>query len=138
MQKFESTTWIDERELDFRFWCKHTFDSIWAATCVVSAQPFVDSVYLGTTHSAPWRWKLCDGHNNMVCHQRNYDIMYPLGSSYGANILAMERLVQSKMLDHFEPKCSFCSRYRPGPLKRHNLAILYICVVLKESHKGTF
>ena len=77
-QELGSKKYVDELEVDCRFFCEFNFDPIWAAACILSSQPLVESVYLGMTNNVPWRWKFCDGYRKMVCHQRVYDKMYPL------------------------------------------------------------
>ncbi len=138
VEKLDSQPFIESGRIDFRFWSDFCFDPIWPAVCVISCQPFVKSAYLGTTSSSPWRWSRCDGYNNMIPHKDRFRRMYPLCCSWGANVLAMERLIQSKMLKHFKPVCAFCDAWRPGPLPTSRVCVMHLCVELKGSHINAF
>ena len=124
----DCASFVEAKEIDSRFFTEFDFDCLWLAVCAAIGQPHVVSVYVGTSSRAAWRWKRCEGYLNMTAHYRYYHRMYPLSVAWGGNALAMERLLQQKMLQHFEPKCASTHSWRPGPLAKNKHCLIYMCV----------
>jgi hypothetical protein len=127
-QKEHCARLMEFRSVDFWFWGRFLWDALWHAVFAIASQQWVEQVCVGVTTDVRWRWAGCEGHNGMVPHRDNYNVIYPLSCAFGRAASAMERLLQSKLRAMLPAVCVHTGYKRGVVRENSNSNVLYCCV----------
>ena len=127
-QKEHCARLMEFRSVDFWFWGRFLWDALWHAVFAIASQQWVEQVCVGVTTDVRWRWAGCEGHNGMVPHRDDYNVIYPLSCAFGRAASAMERLLQSKLRAMLPAVCVHTGYKRGVVLENSDSYVLYCCV----------